>query len=132
MRYGNPWSFGLIFIIVAGYLMWNSFELPAIFIGETQYTTGKVVSRVVTGRARQIITYAYRANDSIYTQKKRLAPDIKPRLVGSTMKIKYEVNQPSKHEIEAHYKSDFYSNLRTNFFGGNKEFTEEFFLQTIL
>lgn len=43
MRKSKPWIFGLIFISVFVYLAWNNFEMPTIFWGKTNMTTGKII-----------------------------------------------------------------------------------------
>ena len=59
----NPWAFGILILIIVGYLAWNNFELP--LLGKTEKVKGKIYSIKdipgVRGRgAAQGISFFYR------------------------------------------------------------------------
>lgn len=103
-----PYIFVIIFIPVACYLMWNNFELPTFFGGETNKVKGKIESinlvYGIKGIGRyQEVTYYYSVNDSTYTDK-FINKKYGIQKVGDALSIEYSVNNPQKNKVVGFYK----------------------------
>lgn len=125
--------FLIFFFIGFVYLAWNNFQLPVFFLGETAITKGKIINygRGNNGEGfKPIITYAYRVDDSLYFHQKRKQVYLKEEKseVGRSLKIKYEVEDPSKHSIEGYYKFDM-PRIRASFLATTRSGLREIFLR---
>lgn len=113
MKLGNPWTFGILFICVFCYLAWNNFTLPKVFWSKTEETKAIVIESQSVPRLRhlgQLITFAYQVGDSIYFGKHKVNHAKYPsRPIGSTLRLKYALNNPSDFEVLEYYRFHNYT-----------------------
>jgi hypothetical protein len=105
---GNPAVFAILFLIIAGYLMWNNFELPTIFFGKTAKTKGYVekidIVRGIKGRRYyQKTFYYYNVTDSIYKDNFTAGARHRLQNIGDSLLIEYSISNPSKNEVIGFY-----------------------------
>ena len=105
---GNPAVFAILFLIVAGYLMWNNFKLPTIFFGKTAKTKGYVEKiEIVPGYkgsgVYQKTYYFYTVENSTYKDDFTAGKRHGLQRIGDSLLIKYSVSKPSKNEIIGFY-----------------------------
>ena len=105
---GNPAVFAILFLIVAGYLMWNHFELPTLFFGKTAKTKGYVekidLVRGIKGRGYyQKTYYFYNVNDSIYKDDFTASKKHGLQNIGDSLLIEYSISSPSKNKVAGFY-----------------------------
>lgn len=113
MQQINPWTFGIIFLIVFGYLAYNHFEAPTLFIGETKKTEGKIIDIKLgypTGGDGYVqhVNYVYKIDDKFYTGKKTVGKSAGWQNIGNTIEIEYSKNTPENHKVAA-YRNNFSS-----------------------
>jgi len=113
-----PYIFVLLFLPIAGYLMWKHFELPTIFFGDTKKIKGEVESinlvYGVKGIGRyQEATYFYTVNNSTYRDKFTADNRHGIQTVGDILSIEYSVDNPSKSKVVGFYKNQHSEKIKT-------------------
>lgn len=110
MKLGNPWAFGLFFIIATAYLLYINFELPTFFFNQTAQTKAIITQSGLHGGLRgkgfqQGIRYRYKVGDSRYEFAKRLNQRLPAHAIGDELTVKYDIENPKKHEIITYQNS---------------------------
>jgi len=104
---GNPWAFGLFFILLVCFIVWNGFQIPTVFWGETETTKGVIIDNkavpFIGKNYRQMITYQYLAGDSIYTNRIKLGGRDKMKYVGTKVDVQFDPQNPGKNRIEKYF-----------------------------
>lgn len=100
--------FAMLFLIIAGYLMWNHFELPTIFIGKTGKVKGYVTKIVIIPGYKgsgvyQKTYYSYSVNDSLI--KDDFIADKRHGIQkeGDSLLVEYSIDNPLKNKIVGFY-----------------------------
>jgi hypothetical protein len=106
-----PSVFGILFISISGYLMWNHFELPTILWGETGTVKGTVekidlIPGYKGSGVYQKTYYFYIVNDSNY--KDNFIADKRHGIqkIGDKLSIEYSKNNPSKNKVVGFYNKN--------------------------
>jgi hypothetical protein len=124
MKNSNPWAFGLVFIMVFAYLAYNNFELPTIFIGETNTVTGKIIDIKVNRDTRgtgyvQNVEYSYLIDSTYYFDCKIVDKRYGVQYVGNNIRLEYEVNNPSKNKV-LKFNDNYDSTSKVRFYASKK------------
>jgi hypothetical protein len=106
----NPWSFGIIFLIVLFYLSYNNFELPVIFWGETVEVKGKIYDIKFIPSGYQKIYFWYEYQDSLYTGDRQIGKSFGAQAFGNGVMLTIDKSNPAKHKAHGSYK--FFRNNR--------------------
>ncbi len=130
----NPWAFGMVFMMIASYVLWNDAQLPVVFIGETNETHARVIeTKIVPGFKgwgyKENFKYVYMVDSVLYKSFVKVGTDLS-KSIGNRLTIRYSVDNPSKHEIIT-FQIDYNAqNSTKNTFIRNKEVGyEEFILE---
>ncbi len=96
---------------VAGYFMWYNFELPKIFIGETQRIEGKIydisVGYGVRGRGYiQNVEFVYAVDNNNYIGRKKVDNKYGIQTKGNTVIIEVSKKNPGYYDVKG-FKQDF-------------------------
>ena len=105
----NPWGIGLIIMIIAGFLMFNNFEIPEYFIfektGKTQGTITEVdFKNGIKGHPVKIFQYEYKVKDNTYLDVFEPTIGYQDKKLGDKLLIKYSLENPQKNKVIGHYK----------------------------
>lgn len=105
----NPWSFGILFMLIAVFLMINDFKWPTIFLfEETIKTKAKITETAwgygISGRPVRVFTYEYLIEDSLYIGKFKGNFSYKNLKVNNSLLIEYAEDKPEKHKVIGYYK----------------------------
>ncbi|MBU3821503.1 hypothetical protein KO566_05475 [Flavobacteriaceae bacterium XHP0103] len=120
----NPWAFGIGFIAVAGFLMFNNFQIPTYFLFEKTNKTNATITDInwtygIKGRPIQLLTYDYKVGDSIYSDKFKAGRGYNYKKIGNKLLVKYAVNNPKKNKVIGQFKPEF-NNRNKNDIGKDK------------
>ena len=104
----NPWGFGLVFFIVAVYLMANDFKLPRFFLFEKTNEVRATIIEIkptygIKGRVLQLLIYEYKVEDSLYQDRLKAGFGYGYKQVGDQLLVEYSVNNPQKNEVIGQY-----------------------------
>lgn len=103
----NPWSFGIVLLVVLFYLSYNNFEIPIIFWGDTDEVKGKIYDiKFVGGQggSYQRIYFWYQYQDSLYTGNRQIGRTFGAQALGNGVMITVDKNNPAKHKAHGSYK----------------------------
>lgn len=100
----NPWGFGVLFMIIASFLMYHNFDIPTYFLFQDTKITKAVVIKTrptygIKGTQLQYLTYVYIVGDSSYTDSFKTKAKYRPAQIGDSLIIKYAIKKPSKNKI---------------------------------
>lgn len=124
MRKSSAWIFGLAFISAFAYLAWNNFEMPTIFWGKTNLTTGKIIEINIGHGAlgqgyMQNVKYAFTVNDKVYYDLKKVDKRFGKQQIGNRVEIEYSVRDPERKKVKGFYK-DFKNSDEEKFYSSEK------------
>jgi hypothetical protein len=103
-----PGVFGLFFILLICFIIWNEFKIPTFFWEKTETTKGFVVANkplpFIGRNYRQMICYHYLVGVTVYTHNTKLGGREKIRFVGTKIDVRFDTENPEKNKIETLYK----------------------------
>ena len=109
MKRLNPWVFGMVFLFVAAYILWNDVNVGMLFSFENAETKAYVTKSFTRydkkyRASMPHIEYTYVVDSIVYKD----VESVKNRqFVGNTLRVKYSVNNPIDNQIEEFY-NEFY------------------------
>jgi len=116
MKRLNPWAFGMVFLCVAAYILWNDVNVGMLFSlknDETKAYVTKVFTRY-NNKYRALmphIEYVYVVDSTVYKDVKYVKSN---QFVGNSLRVKYSVNNPIDNQIET-FHNEFQENKSQTF-----------------
>ena len=103
----NPWGIGLLIILLAGFLMFNNFEIPEYFIFQKTDKTRGTITKVelnygIKGHPIKILHYEYTVLDSTYYDKFKASMGYQEKNTGDKLLIKFSIENPEKNKVIGH------------------------------
>jgi len=97
-------SIFLIILAVIGYFMWNNFEIPKVFFGETKDVEGQIYNITVGYGIRGIgfiqkVNFVYTIDNQNYIGTKKIGNRISPQSIGNTVVVKVSRRNPNYYDV---------------------------------
>lgn len=102
-KVSSPIIFVILFII--GYLMWNNFEMPVIFIGETEQIQGKIYDISIGYGIRgvgyvQNVKFVYSFDDKNYIGVKQVDKKLGRQLKGNSVIVEVSKRNMQYYKVQ--------------------------------
>lgn len=115
------WTFGILFLLFSGYLMWNNYELPKFFFGKTDHSIGQIYHINLRTGIRgigqiQAVKYFYEVDGIYYHGAKLVDKRHDLQNIGNYVEIQYARNDPSHHKV-IHFTPNEAFNIKLSFKG---------------
>ena len=103
----NPWTFGIIFLVLAGFWMYSNFTIPKFYPFETTGFAKGVVYKIDAlrphlpkgGGMDQAAYFIFKIKDSIYVKETRLHKGNQFAKIGDSLLIEYSVKNPNRNKV---------------------------------
>jgi len=107
----NPWAFGIIFVAIVAFLMFNNFQIPTYFIFEKTDKTKATITDInwtydIKGHPLQLLTYEFKVSDSTYSDKFKAGMGYDYKKIGDKLLVKYAVDNPKKNKVIGQFKPE--------------------------
>mgnify|MGYP001454222727 CR=1 FL=1 len=137
MKNSNAWTFGIIFIGIFIFLALNKFELPKIFLGETEIVKGTIIETQFTNGIRGIgyyqeIKFIYSINGDWYENTFAVDNKFKPQRIGNTIFLKVSVSHPDKFKVTGFVTTFNKEKVESFIHSENEGYSEIKFVNNIL
>lgn len=105
----NPWAFGIVFIAIVAFLMFNNFQIPTYFLFEKTDETKATITDInwaygIKCHQLQLLTDEYEVADSTYSDKFKAGMGYDLKKIGDKLLVKYSIKKPKKNKVIGQFK----------------------------